>query len=137
MPIVYVIMDLIVEPDIYSPSTDEFGNYVDKIPSFNILSNGLRCACGARKDKVYDKPATFAAHIKTKCHLNWLTNMNCNRVNYYVEVQKLREIVHYQRAIISKLEKDKELKIKTIELLTQQLCKNVSESGSSELLDMD
>ena len=30
-------MQLVTEPDIYSPSLDELGNYIDKIPSFNII----------------------------------------------------------------------------------------------------
>ena len=47
-------MELVVESDIYSPSVDDKGNYVDKIPSFNIIKNGLRCPCGTRKDKTYD-----------------------------------------------------------------------------------
>ena len=31
-------MELVVESDIYSPSIDDKGNYVDKIPSFNIFT---------------------------------------------------------------------------------------------------
>jgi hypothetical protein len=34
-------MELVVEPDIYSPSIDDKGNYIDKIPSFNIITFGL------------------------------------------------------------------------------------------------
>ena len=30
-------MDLIAESDIYTPSIDDKGNYIDKIPSFNNL----------------------------------------------------------------------------------------------------
>ena len=30
-------MELIVESDIYLPSIDENDNYVDKVPSFNII----------------------------------------------------------------------------------------------------
>ena len=62
-------MDLIVEPDIYSPSVDDSGNYVDKIPSFNNLKNGLRCPCGTRKDKCYETTVNFSTHIKTKKHV--------------------------------------------------------------------
>ena len=30
-------MELVIEPDVYSPSIGENGNYVDKIPSFNLI----------------------------------------------------------------------------------------------------
>ena len=30
-------MELVTEPDIYSPSIYELGNYVDKIPAFNTI----------------------------------------------------------------------------------------------------
>jgi hypothetical protein len=46
-------MELIVEPDIYQPSIDEAGNYIDKIPC-TLKTNGLSCPCGSRKDKTYD-----------------------------------------------------------------------------------
>jgi len=49
-------MELVVEPDIYMPSIDELGNYVDKIPS---CKKGLTCPCGSRKDKVYERPLCF------------------------------------------------------------------------------
>jgi hypothetical protein len=61
-------MELITEPDFYSPSISDNGNYIDKIPPFTNLKNGLRCPCGARKDKIYDTHSVFYSHIKTKCH---------------------------------------------------------------------
>ena len=33
-------MELVVEPDVYSPSIGENGNYVDKIPAFNLIKKG-------------------------------------------------------------------------------------------------
>jgi hypothetical protein len=56
-------MELAVESDIYSPSIDDKGNYVDRIPSFNNIKNGLRCPCGTRKDKTYDCTTYFSNHI--------------------------------------------------------------------------
>ena len=41
-------MELITEPDIYAPSIDEIGNYIDKVPSFLIIKHGVRCTCGKR-----------------------------------------------------------------------------------------
>lgn len=40
-------MELTTEPDTYSPSIDELGNYNDKIPSFNMIKHGIRCLCGS------------------------------------------------------------------------------------------
>ena len=114
-------MELITEPDIYSPSVSDNGSYIDKIPSFNSLKNGLRCPCGARKDKTYDTHNIFSSHIKTKCHQNWLSNLNLNKANYYIENEKLKETLQNQKLIIAKLEKDVHTKIMTIDYLTQQL----------------
>ena len=67
-------MELVVEPDLYSPNIDENGNYIDKIPSFHIIKKGIMCPCGCRKDKVYDSVGVFSAHTKTKAHQKWLTS---------------------------------------------------------------
>ncbi len=56
-------MELVVESDIYSPSIGESGEYIDKIPPFTNIKNGLRCQCGARKDKCYEAHSIFASHI--------------------------------------------------------------------------
>ena len=78
-------MELAIEPDIYSPSVDEKGNYIDKIPSFSLIKNGLLCPCGSRKDKYYQSHSSFSTHIKTKNHQTWLLNINLNKINYYLE----------------------------------------------------
>lgn len=116
-------MELQTEPDIYSPSISDNGNYVDKIPSYNNLKMGLRCPCGARNDKIYETHSIFNSHIKTKCHQNWLNTLNLNKANYYIENEKLKETLHSQRLIIGKFEKDIQNKIMTIDYLTQQLNK--------------
>jgi hypothetical protein len=61
-------MELTVEPDMYAPSIDPAGNYVDKIPPFNTIKKGLRCPCGSRKDKIYETHKIFSSHINTKIH---------------------------------------------------------------------
>jgi len=114
-------MEIITEPELYSPSISDNGNYIDKIPSFNNLSNGLRCPCGASKDKKYDSHSVFIRHIKTKCHQNWLNTINLNKTNYYIENEKLKETLQNQRIIIAKLEKDVQNKIMTIDYLTEYL----------------
>jgi hypothetical protein len=120
-------MELVVEPDIYSPSIDEMGNYIDKVPSFNIIKKGLLCPCGSRKDKLYESHSSFITHIKTKNHQKWLSNLNLNKVNYYIENEKLQETIQNQRLIIAKLEKDVNTKIMTIDYLSQQLNTNIKQ----------
>jgi hypothetical protein len=45
--------NLAVVAEMYVPNIDNAGNYTDHIPAVNT---GIRCACGARKDKVYTRP---------------------------------------------------------------------------------
>ena len=134
-------MELVVEPDVYTPSIDENGNYIDKIPSFSIIKKGLLCPCGSRKDKIYDSRSVFMSHIKTQIHQKWLSSLNLNKANYYIENEKLSETIQNQRIIIAKLEKDVNTKIMTIDYLTQQLNKKQDNKGNgvsvSNLLDFD
>ncbi len=130
-------MELIVEPDIYSPSIDELGNYVDKIPSYANLQNGLRCPCGSRKDKTYDTHTIFRQHIKTTSHQKWLSNLNLNKANYYIENEKLKEVIQNQKLIIAKLEKDINSKSMTIDYLTQHLNRKSNSNIVENLLEFD
>ena len=134
-------MDLIVESDIYTPNIDDKGNYIDKIPSFNNLKNGLRCPCGTRKDKVYDCMSYFANHIKTKTHQKWLFDMNANKSNYYTENIQLKDTITNQRLIIAQMEKEINQKLKAIDYLTNQLVVSKETTSSTNtvtnLLDFD
>jgi len=130
-------MELIAEPDIYSPSIDEKGNYVDKAPSFHIIKKGLMCPCGARKDKVYETSSVFYAHCKTKMHQKWLAHLNQNKLNYYVENESLKKTVENQRIIIAKLEKDLQNKLVIIDFLNQQQLINKNSASVTNLLDFD
>ena len=138
-------MELVTEPDTYSPNIDDKGNYVDKVPSFytNALANGLRCPCGTRKDKIYTSHATFTAHIKTKTHEKWLQELNTNKANFYVESQKLRDVVQSQKIMIGKMEVDISNKNMTIDYLTKQLVtlnslsSNKRESSANDMIMFD
>ena len=131
-------MELVTETELYSPSIDENGNYVDKIPSFSVCKNGIRCPCGSRKDKIYDSHSVFSSHIKTKSHQKWLQSLNLNKSNYYIENVKLNETIHNQRIIIAKMEKDLQNKNHTIDYLTQQLIyKTPVVKTVSNLLEFD
>lgn len=130
-------MEIIVEPDVYTPSIDDNGNYVDKIPSFNTLKDGLRCSCGARRDKIYKSYSVFSQHVKTKIHQKWLSDLDLNRANFYIENEKLREVIQNQRLIIAKFEKDLNNKSMTIDYLTKQLNNSTKITTIGNLLDMD
>lgn len=92
-------------PDTYTPSVDDNGNYIDNIPS---IKHGLFCPCGSRKDKAYENTAKFATHIKSKVHQKWLTILNQNKANYYVEALRNKDLVENQQKIITQLTKQLE-----------------------------
>lgn len=123
-------MELATEPDTYSPNIDDKGNYVDRVPSFNTnaLANGLRCPCGTRKDAIYTSRSMFSSHIKTKTHEKWLQDLNTNKANFYIENQKLKDLVQSQKIMIGKMEVEISNKIMTIDYLTQQLTKMIKQS---------
>ena len=56
-------MDLITSPDIYTPSVNTDGNYIDYIP---IIINGLFCPCGTRKlvEQEKIKPTKNPANLR-------------------------------------------------------------------------
>jgi predicted RNase H-like nuclease (RuvC/YqgF family) len=100
-------MDLILTPDIYEPSMDGNGNIIDKIPSWTCLKGrGIMCACGSRKNKVYETSALFTTHIKSQTHKNWIVKLNADKVNYYMENNKLKQIIQELRQILNHYEKD-------------------------------
>lgn len=114
-------MDLSLESDIYEPNIDIYGNYTDYLPPSSKFNNGLRCPCGSRKSHVFDSRPSFGLHIKSKTHIKWLSDLNTNKMNFYKECEKLKEVVSSQKLIIAKLEKEVNMKLKTIDYLTQQL----------------
>lgn len=137
-------MELSIEPDLYQPSINEQGNYVDRImPSmFSKSKTGIYCPCSSQKDKTYDTRSKFSSHVKTKTHQKWLENLNSNKANFYIENEKLKETIANQRLIIGKMEKDLKTKLLTIDYLTQQLNDLNKKSHSScviveNLLDFD
>jgi|688.fasta_scaffold1416523_1 ABC-type multidrug transport system ATPase subunit len=125
-------MEIVVEPDVYMPSIDEQGNYIDRVC---VFKKGVTCLCGSRKDKVYETQSMFSSHVKTKTHQRWLHDLNTNKANYYVENEKMKEVVQNQRLIIAKMEKDLQNKMMTIDYLTMQLNKTCPIVSS--LLDFD
>jgi hypothetical protein len=99
------LLELALEPEWYCPGVNEYGNYVDRIPSLDVIKNGIRCPCGSRKDKSYNTTAKFASHIKSKKHQEFILELNTKKLNYYEENIKLNDLVQQQRKIIAELEK--------------------------------
>lgn len=131
-------MELTTQADIYEPSIDNSGNYIDKIPSFNNLKDGIQCLCGTRKDKKFDSKSTFTTHTKTQTHIKWLENLNLNKKNYYVESENLKKTVRDQRKIIGDLDKISQNKSVTISILTEQLVLSRNTNTKTEdLLSFD
>jgi len=125
-------MDLTVTPDTYTPSIDNFGNYIDHIPP---IKNGLFCPCGSRKEKAYDTISKFSSHVKTKAHQKWLLMLNQNRANHFVEMLDLRELVENQKRIIGQLETQVMQKGQRIDYLIDQMkCEKVS--GNTDSVDL-
>jgi len=114
-------MELATQAEIYTATMNNDGNYIDKIQSSIIWRNGIRCACGSRKDKSFTTASSFAIHIKSKTHIKWLAELNCNKINHYAENVKLNELVRDQRLIIAKMDKANTAKDVSIMCLTQQL----------------
>jgi hypothetical protein len=128
-------MDITITPDTYTPSVDNDGNYIDKIP---IIKKGLFCPCGSRKEKNYENATKFASHIKSKSHQNWLLNLNQNKANYYVEMLMNKEMIGNQQKIIVQLENQLHKKNLTIDYLTEQLTMKANQQACTmDLLDLN
>ena len=110
-----------VTPDIYAPSVDDNGNYIDSIPA--SIRHGIECPCGSKREKrkVYENASKLASHLKTKGHQQWLQTMNQNKANYYVENMKQTELVETQQKIIVGLRIENQVQAATIRYLTDKL----------------
>jgi hypothetical protein len=128
-------MDITTTPDMYTPSVDNNGNYVDHIP---VIKHGLFCPCGSRKDKIYENASKFSSHIKTKIHQKWLVILNDNKANYYMESMKYKEISENQQKIITRFEQQLQQKSLTIDYLTEQLVRNkhIPQNTNTDLLNL-
>jgi hypothetical protein len=129
-------MDISLDSDIYEPNADDKGTYVDFLPPSSKFKNGLRCPCGARKDHVFDSRSSFAVHIKSKTHQKWLSDLNTNKMNYFTECEKLKEVVNSQKIMIARLEKEINTHKQTIISLAQQLSSKHSDNAV-DLLSFD
>jgi len=132
-------MSLATESDVYSPIVNDLGQYIDKIPPFTNLPDGLRCVCGARRDKVYKTHSVFAVHIKTKAHQKWLCEINVSQPNLYKENIDMKQTIRNQQLIISRMDKEMSEQMITIRYLTKCFDINILENEKNKinLLDFD
>ena len=101
-------------PDTYTPSVDDNGNFIDKIPI--ITSCGLLCNCGSRKDKIYNSINKFSQHIKCKKHKEWIESLNHNKPNMYADLEKTKAINKSLQQMLTQYE----IKITQYETTIQQ-----------------
>jgi hypothetical protein len=126
-------MEITTTPDIYAPTMDDSGNYVDYIP---IIKNGIYCECSL-KENPFDKKQ-FRQHIKNKSHQKWLFQQNQNKDNHLMELIKHRETVKNQQSIIKNLETQLQTKIFTIDYLTNQITTLMNQKiTNTDLLDIN
>jgi hypothetical protein len=130
-------MDISQDSDIYEPNIHDNGNYIDYIPTSSKFKNGLRCPCGARKEHIFCNRTSFISHIKSKTHQKWVSDLNLNKMNFYTECEKLKELVNSQKIIIARLEKEINTKLKTIDYLTQQLMYKDNNNNIIDLITFD
>jgi hypothetical protein len=131
-------MELALEPELYSPSIDNNGNYIDSVPPSNTMKNGIKCPCGgSRKNIAFTKTSDFTKHTKTITHQKWLENINNNKSNLYVECYTLRKTIETQKLIIAEKEKMINSKEMIINCLTDQLEREKNKGCKTEnLLDL-
>ena len=112
-------MELATTPDLYAPSIDDTGNYIDVAPPTHTIRNGLMCPCGKRKDnKVFTTAASFKIHFQSITHQKWLQSVNFNKNNYISQNTMLTETVEQQKLLIANLQRElhnKTLKIQELE----------------------
>jgi len=125
-------MNISLTPDIYQPSVDDKGIYIDKTPK---IINGIYCSCGSRKDKIYDNESKFNVHTKSKAHQRWIIHLNNNKANYYVEMVQNQKVIEQQKKIIGQLENNLQTKMLTIDYLTKQISNNESQSQINESMN--
>ena len=130
---------LITDSDDYCPSIDTDGKYIDRIPSFSNIPQGLRCPCSG---KTYNTRQQFASHIKTATHTKHIDSLNANRINHFAELENAQQVVKEQKILIgrlerdiAKLEHDKRRMLEMIHFLTDM--KTTTTTSQIDLLDFD
>lgn len=110
-------MEVTRTTDVYDPSIDEQGNYIDNTSLYrNNNKDGIRCRCSGKTYKSY---SSFCTHVKSDMHKKWLFDINLNKRNHYVENENLKETIKTQRDRIIALEREMQSKTLVINELTR------------------
>lgn len=80
--------------DVYHPTTDSDGNYVDSYVNLNHFS---KCGCGSSTPFT---AKTFKTHFTTERHKKWLDYLNHERANHYSELTKYKKLNKQQQMVI-------------------------------------
>lgn len=129
-------MDILATPDVYEPTISIDGQYVDYVPSFQFLNNGLRCPCSNHGG--YKNATSFRKHIESQKHRTWLETINANKHNIYVENENLKLIVEQQRQQLIEKERairDKESEIRILTRIVEEKMGNLNTNVNMMFLD--
>ena len=110
-----------LQPDIYSPSINEKGEYIDKLPCVSDISSGIKCLCGTRKNQIYNTRSSLNKHFCTEKHKDWLKGLNLQKGNHYKQLMKSNEIIEQQKKQINELIKNNQNK----DSLIANLCSKI------------
>jgi uncharacterized protein (UPF0333 family) len=129
-------MELIKQPKKYKPFLSNNSEYCDLVPSVSDFdeTDGILCCCGSKT--IFLHSNAFRSHIKTQKHKTWITTLNQNKQNYYVENELLRETIQNQKIIIGRQERTIQSYIQTISHLTEQTIQQITAIPSISLIDV-
>jgi hypothetical protein len=113
-------MELTLTPDIYTPSIDENGNYVDH-QIINIKKNGSRCPCTL--NIIYDTNSKWRTHTKSKKHQTYLCELNNNKSNLLQQNIELIETNKNQQKIIQELQNKNNILFDIVDNVTKETVK--------------
>lgn len=109
--------ELALVPEVYAPGIDEHDMYIDKIPCFDELPNGIRCPCSATRNHSYKTAYNLKIHFTSNKHQEWLKGMNANRSNILEEYHRLKNEEKNHKIMIATLQKENDrLKIENDKL---------------------
>ena len=136
-------MEMVLEPEIYTPSVDDNGTYINHLPSKEIVRLGVRCPCGSRKNMIFKNTSNLNKHFDCEKHKSWLKNLNLNKLNHYNELIKTKEIIDQQKEQLIKLKQEIQEKNTIIinqakQLVEQNINQNVNQNVTTvNLLELD
>ena len=128
-------MDIALQPEVYKPSLDNNGNYIDSLLSFN-LEMGIVCPCMPGKDRVFKNKTKFNYHKKTQTHQRWLEKINTEKNNLFVENIKLKELVETQKKLLAQFDIEIMKKNAIIEFLSSKTKSGELKHETINLIDI-